>query len=212
MKYIIVNKKKGNYGDAYNNPLSLDDLLELEGGLETPNGETVDQIYFTGTTSKTLHLVLSNGNTLTADFQDISGGAKVTNIYFTGTDTKVLNLEMSDGSKLTAPFQDISGGGASIEGTINVTSSITLSPTHNQKTLICKNTSDITITVPTGLGTDFTCNFVAEEIGNKIVEIVQGTGVTLKAPHGKKLLTDYTCNIIKKTGLEQFNLQGELTP
>lgn len=98
-------------------------------------------------------------------------------------------------------------------GTVVITADTLLTAVdHDQMTLICKNTVDINITIPTGLGADFDCNVVTEAIGTKWVNFVQGAGTTLIAPHGTKLLTDYTANITKRTDAEIFNLQGELTP
>lgn len=107
---------------------------------------------------------------------------------------------------------DNSGTYTPKRGTVVITANTTLNAVeHDQMTLICKNTVDITITIPSGLGVDFDCNIVTEAIGTKWVQFVQGTGTTLIAPHGTKLLTDYTANIVKRTSSEIFNLQGELT-
>lgn len=98
------------------------------------------------------------------------------------------------------------------EGTKKVLTSRLIDATDNGKTLICINAAaDITLTVPAGLGVNFSCNVVSEDSGSRFVEIV-GPAVTLKAPHGAKILSDYTGNILKRTGEEVFNLQGELTP
>jgi hypothetical protein len=95
-------------------------------------------------------------------------------------------------------------------GTVNVSSSRSLTSADDGKTLVCSNT--ITITVPTGLSSDFTCNLVSDNTSSQIITIAQGSGTTLKAPHGLKLLAGYTCNICKRTGTNTFDVQGELTP
>lgn len=116
-----------------------------------------------------------------------------------------------------------SGGNANIDmtmlqGTVTVTGSIQLSPNHNLKTLICRNSgADITLTIPKNLGDDFSVSAVSEDSGTRYVEWkaqeINGVPqITLKAPHGTKLLSGYPSNLTKRTGEEIFNLQGELTP
>ena len=95
------------------------------------------------------------------------------------------------------------------DGTIDVIGNLTLNNSHNGMTLLCSNT--LTITIPSNLNSKFSCNILNVGDNNKVVTVVGGTGVTLKAPHGPKLLADYTCNIMKKTGANIFHLQGELT-
>jgi hypothetical protein len=97
---------------------------------------------------------------------------------------------------------------APVESTVNVSASRSLTAADNGKTLICTNT--ITLTVPSGLGSNFSCNVLSDNTGGQVITIV-GSGVTLKAPHGTKLLAGYTCNIGKRTGIETFDIQGELT-
>jgi len=103
-------------------------------------------------------------------------------------------------------------GGVVVQGTIPITENTILSASHNQKTLLCKNSAvDIIITIPTGLGSEFTCNFISVESGTRFTEIIDGAGFTSIAPHGRKLLTGYSCNLIKESSLEKGHLQGELT-
>lgn len=104
-------------------------------------------------------------------------------------------------------------------GTITKIADFTLTPAENGKTIICRNSAaDIIATIPAGLGNDFACTLISEDSGTRYVQIlsletVPGTpDITLKAPHGAKLLTDYPCSLVKRTAEEVFNLQGELTP
>jgi hypothetical protein len=98
---------------------------------------------------------------------------------------------------------------APVESTVNVSSSRNITASDNGKTLICSGT--ITLTIVTGLGSNFSCNVLSDNTGSGVITIA-GSGVTLKAPHGTKLLAGYTCNIGKRTGIETFDIQGELTP
>lgn len=127
----------------------------------------------------------------------------------TGMVTHVISIASSGGGGTAAP----SGG------TITKTASFELDSTMNGKTIICRNSSaDIVVTIPAGLGSDFQCSFISEDSGSRFVsfvvkETVPGTpDVVLKAPHGTKLLSAYPCNLVKRTGEEVMNLQGELTP
>lgn len=141
----------------------------------------------------------------------ITGGAVE---YINSQD--ILEFEAGDNMNITRTgkklrFSSTASGVSFVQGTLTRTASFSLDASMNQKTIILNLTSDITITITSGLGTDFACNIVSEDSGIYYASLVQGSGTTLKAPHGKKLLTDYTCNIIKKTGQEVFNAQGELT-
>lgn len=136
-----------------------------------------------------------------------SGGGTDTNNYLTnvtGSANGTMSFSRQDLS--TIPFDSTH---THDDETIDVTANLILNSSHNQKTLLCDG--NITITIPVGLGNSFSCNFINIDTGTDIVNIVAGTGVTLKKPHGGKLLADYTCNIMKRSGYEIYHLQGELT-
>lgn len=94
------------------------------------------------------------------------------------------------------------------DSTLDVNASRVLNANDNGKTLIC--TASVTLTIPLGLPTSFSVNILNEGSAASVVTIV-ANGVTLKAPHGAKLLYGYTCNIMKRTANSTFYLQGELT-
>lgn len=138
---------------------------------------------------------------VTGDLVGSGGGASDGNNYPTSVnlDSAVLTIQRNGLSPISGDLSD---------ATIDVTGSITLSAIHNGKTLICVGT--LTITIPLGLPTSFSVNILNEGSSLNVVTILEN-GVVLKAPHGKKLLSGYTCNIMKRTGYSTYYLQGELT-
>lgn len=138
---------------------------------------------------------------VTGDLVGSGGGASDGNNYPTSVNlnSAVLTIQRNGLSPISGDLSD---------GTIDVTSSISLSAIHNGKTLICVGT--LTITIPLGLPTSFSVNILNEGSTQNVVTI-SSNGVTLRAPHGTKLLSGYTCNIMKRTGFSTYYLQGELT-
>ena len=87
---------------------------------------------------------------------------------------------------------------------ITIVGNITLSEIHNGAILHVTNTCNITI--PTGLGADFSCDCYVK--GAFIATFVNG-GVTLNSPSGLLLKTDKMCTLYSNAS-NVFNLLGEL--
>ena len=87
---------------------------------------------------------------------------------------------------------------------ITVTGNTTLSEIHNGAILHITNTCNITI--PTGLGADFSCDCYVK--GAFIATFVN-SGVTLNAPSGLRLKTDKMATLYSNAS-DVFNLLGEL--
>ena len=87
---------------------------------------------------------------------------------------------------------------------ITIVGNITLSEIHNGAILHITNTCNITI--PTGLGADFSCDCYVK--GAFIATFVNG-GVTLNSPSGLLLKTDKMCTLYSNAS-DVFNLLGEL--
>jgi hypothetical protein len=87
---------------------------------------------------------------------------------------------------------------------VTVTGNITLSEVHNGAILHITNTCNITI--PTGLGTDFSCDCYVK--GAFIATFVN-SGVTLNSPSGLLLKTDKMCTLYSDSA-NSLNLLGEL--
>ena len=87
---------------------------------------------------------------------------------------------------------------------ITIVGNITLSEVHNGAILHITNTCNITI--PTGLGADFSCDCYVK--GAFIATFVNG-GVTLNSPSGLLLKTDKMCTLYSNSA-NSLNLLGEL--
>ena len=87
---------------------------------------------------------------------------------------------------------------------ITIVGNITLSEIHNGAILHVTNTCNITI--PTGLGADFSCDCYVK--GAFIATFVNG-GVTLNSPSGLLLKTDKMATLYSNAS-NVFNLLGEL--
>lgn len=87
---------------------------------------------------------------------------------------------------------------------ITITGNITLLEVHNGAILHITNTCNITI--PTGLGADFSCDCYVK--GAFIATFVN-SGVTLNSPSGLRLKTDKMCTLYSNAS-DMFNLLGEL--
>ena len=87
---------------------------------------------------------------------------------------------------------------------IPITGNITLSEVHNGAILHITNSCNITI--PTGLGVDFSCDCYVK--GAFIATFVNG-GVTLNSPSGLLLKTDKMCTLYSNSA-NSLNLLGEL--
>ena len=87
---------------------------------------------------------------------------------------------------------------------IPITGNITLSEIHNGAILHITNTCNITI--PTGLGSDFSCDCYVK--GAFIATFVKG-GVTLNSPSGLLLKKDKMCTLYSNAS-DTFNLLGDL--
>ena len=87
---------------------------------------------------------------------------------------------------------------------ITIVGNITLSEIHNGAILHITNTCNITI--PTGLGADFSCDCYVK--GAFIATFVNG-GVTLNSPSGLLLKTDKMATLYS-SATNVFNLLGEL--
>ena len=87
---------------------------------------------------------------------------------------------------------------------ITIVGNITLSEIHNGAILHITNTCNITI--PTGLGSDFSCDCYVK--GAFIATFVNG-GVTLNSPSGLLLKTDKMATLYSNAS-NVFNLLGEL--
>lgn len=129
---------------------------------------------------------------LTNDSGFITSGALPTNVSELTNDSNYITL-----AEVPAP----------IEGTADISSSRSLTAADKGKTLICSGT--ISITIPTGLGTNFSVNLINDGAG--VITLVQGSGTNLKAPHGLKIGSDDCANILKRTSAETFYIQGTLT-
>jgi hypothetical protein len=167
--------------------------------------DTGENVNFVGSGATT---VSRSGNTITISSTDTAGGGSDGNNYLTGVSGSANGTMTFSRSGLSNI--NFNASHDHDDETVDITSDTTLSLAHKGKTLLCGTT--VTITIPSGLGNSFSCNFINTNTSTGVVTIVGGTGVSLKAPHGKKLLADYTCNIIKRTGAETYHLQGELTP
>lgn len=108
-------------------------------------------------------------NTGGADYTCTAGDRAV--LFSEGSGIWVVNLIKKDGTSL------VSSGGSSA-GSVDVAASRTLLSTDDGKTLNITATSDITLTVPTGLPTGFGCALYQSTSG---AATVSASGVTIVA-------------------------------
>lgn len=113
------------------------------------------------------------------------------------------SFEINGGNVKASLFKDQYGTLRS-QRVITVTGNITLSEIHNGAILHITNTCSITI--PTGLGTNFSCDCYVK--GAFIATFVNG-GVTLNSPSGLLLKTDKMATLYSNAS-DTFNLLGEL--
>lgn len=88
-----------------------------------------------------------------------------------------------------------------------ITSNVTLDNTYNN--CIVKIKADSSITIPSGLSSEFNCVF--RTFTGIAVVFTAGSGVTLDAPDGTLLEETSMCTLFKDGSTETFVLEGELT-
>lgn len=112
---------------------------------------------------------------------------------------------VSDGSG-NLSFQTVVSG----KVTTSSATSITLAASNNGGVLKCTAASQVSITIPTGLPTDFTMRVVQDGAGG--VNIAGAAGVTIKSRVGNDSAGQYAVMWITCLASNEFVLSGDLTP
>lgn len=89
---------------------------------------------------------------------------------------------------------------------VTVSGNTTITDSFHNK--IVRITASCTITIPTGLRTDFNCTF--EVIGAYTAQFVDGSGATTSAPFGRYLKTDLTAMFYCTGTASNYRLNGSL--
>ena len=138
-----------------------------------------------------------------ADWNAISGDAEILNKP-TKFPPSLHTHTIADVNNLETALDNLQNSKQKKLSVITIVGNITLSEIHNGAILHITNTCNITI--PTGLGADFSCDCYVK--GAFIATFVNG-GVTLNSPSGLLLKTDKMCTLYSNAS-NVFNLLGEL--
>lgn len=135
-----------------------------------------------------------------------TGAIQFNNAYTFPTAAGVSGQSLvSDGSG-NLSFQSVVSG----KTTTSSATSITLAASNNGGVLVCTAASQVFITVPTGLPTDFTMRVVQDGVGG--VNIAGAAGVTIKSRVGSDSAGQYAVMWITCLASNEFVLSGDLTP
>jgi len=134
-----------------------------------------------------------------------TGAIQFNNAYTFPTAAGVSGQSLvSDGSG-NLSFQTVVSG----KVTTSSATSITLAASNNGGVLKCTSGTQVFVTIPTGLPTDFTLRIVQDGAGG--VNIAGASGVTVKSNVGADTSGQYAVAWITCLGTNEFVLSGDLT-
>jgi spore maturation protein SpmA len=140
----------------------------------------------------------------------VTGLGTITNPYIINATATVASTQMSNG--LTT---NVSGNGTALTPFViettnpqkEITANYTLSNSDNNYVLFINTTTDITITIPTGLIVNFQCGFIQETAFE--TTFIANSGVILNTPIGFRIRGQkYNAFLEKKQSTETYYLLG----
>lgn len=135
-----------------------------------------------------------------------SGAIQFNNAYTFPTAAGVNGQSLVSDSSGNLSYQTVVSG----KVTTSSATSITLAASNNGGVLKCTAASQVSITIPTGLPTDFTMRVVQDGAGG--VNIAGAAGVTIKSRVGNDSAGQYAVMWITCLASNEFVLSGDLTP
>lgn len=135
-----------------------------------------------------------------------SGAIQFNNAYTFPTAAGVNGQSLVSDASGNLSYQTVVSG----KVTTSSATSITLAASNNGGVLKCTAASQVLITIPTGLPTDFTMRVVQDGAGG--VNIAGAAGVTIKSRVGNDSAGQYAVMWITCLASNEFVLSGDLTP